>query len=85
MRLEAPERIYACVVPAGMANWTEIKASAREGYEFNGYRSTGYVRADLVARLSDALRAHVYTHGPVTEDALDILDVMDAQFAAEHA
>lgn len=79
MNLSAPERIYACVVPSGISDWTEIRASARADYEFNGYCSTGYVRADLVERLSDALRAHVYTHGPVTEDALDILDMMDSQ------
>lgn len=85
MNLDAPARIYACVVPAGISDWTEIRASARADYEFNGYRSTGYVRADLVERLSDALRAQIYEHGVVTEDAMDILDQMDAQCAMEHA
>jgi hypothetical protein len=34
-----------------------------------------YVRADVVDRLANALRAQVYEHGPVLEDALDLLDI----------
>lgn len=34
-----------------------------------------YVRADIVSRLADALRAQVCEHGAVVEDALDLLDM----------
>lgn len=40
--------------------------------------STAYVREDLVDRLTGALRNHVYEHGPLTEDELDILDLLDS-------
>lgn len=50
MNLTAPEKIYACVVPAGMSDWTEIRAGARKGYEFNGYKSQEYIRADTVSK-----------------------------------
>lgn len=44
----------------------------------HGDDCTAYIRADLAERLSDALRAQIYEHGVVTEDAMDILDIMDA-------
>lgn len=39
---------------------------------------TAYWHDDIVDRLVSALRAQVYTHGFVTEDAGDVLDLVDA-------
>jgi hypothetical protein len=47
--------------------------------EHEGEEYPRYVRADIVERLADALRAQVYTHGPVSEDALDLLDMFSSE------
>mgnify|MGYP001068457067 CR=1 FL=1 len=69
---DLPERIWAVSVDTVGAK--RISCSPLD----HGDEYTSYVRADLVERLSDALRAQIYEHGVVAEDAIDILDVMDA-------
>lgn len=59
MNLSHPDKIYACVVPAGMADWTEIIAGTREGYEFNGYLSREYVRVDIADGATDRVIAEL--------------------------
>lgn len=74
LAFDLPARIWAVSVDTVGAK--RINCSTLD----HGPDYTAYVRYDLVDRLFNALQAQVSEHGPVTEDAIDILECLDDTF-----
>lgn len=68
-----PDKIWA--VDVETSTITRISCSP---LNHDGEDRTAYWHDDIVDRLASALRAQVYTHGPLTEDAIDVLDLIDS-------